>query len=153
MTRHPGVESSASAPIDDPLDGLLGYQLRRASHAMLDDLASVLDDFSIRPTAVSVILLVASNPGISQSRLGQILAIKRANMAPMAAKLTEQGLLTRSRVDGRSHGLHLTAEGKTVVVKIRKRVANHEERFWKGTNDADRSAILTFLKSLWEQPK
>ena len=151
MTRHSDVESSTSTSLDDPLEGLLGYQLRRASHAMLDDLASVLAEFSIRPTTVSVILLVASNPGITQSRIGQILAIERANMAPMTGKLTKQGLLARSRVDGRSHGLHLTAEGKAIVGKIRKRIANHEEKFWKDTKSADRNAILTFLKSVWKE--
>jgi len=95
--------------------------------------------------------LVASNPGITQSRIGQILAIERANMAPMTGKLTKQGLLARSRVDGRSHGLHLTVEGKAMVGKIRKRIANHEEKFWKDTKSADRNAILTFLKSVWKE--
>ena len=98
-------------------------------------------------------LLVASNPGITQSRIGQILAIERANMAPLTGKLTKRGLLASSRVDGRSHGLHLTAEGKAIVGKIRKRIANHEEKFWKGTKSADRIATLTFLKSLWQQSK
>ena len=150
MPRHSDVESSTAASLDDPLEGLLGYQLRRASHAMLDDLATVLNEFSIRPTTVSVILLVAANPGITQSRIGQILAIERANMAPLTAKLTKQGLLARSRVDGRSHGLHLTAEGGAMVAKIRKRIAKHEEKFWKNTTGADRTAILAFLRSVWK---
>ena len=71
MPRHSDVESSTAASLDDPLEGLLGYQLRRASHAMLDDLATVLNEFSIRPTTASVVLLVAANPGITQSRIGQ----------------------------------------------------------------------------------
>jgi DNA-binding MarR family transcriptional regulator len=150
MARHPEVESSNSILFINPLDGLLGYQLRRASQAMLDDLAAALDTFSLRPTSVSVLLLVASNPGITQSRIGQILAIERANMVPMTAKLTKQGLIMRSRADGRSHGLHLTPEGKTAIVKIRKRIANHEEKFWGSATTSERDITLTFLKSLWK---
>jgi DNA-binding MarR family transcriptional regulator len=138
--------------LDNPLETLLGYQLRRASQAMSEDLASALHEFGLRPTGVSVLLLVAGNPGITQSRIGQVLAIERANMAPITASLATQGLLKRSRVDGRSQGLHLTAKAKTVVAKIRRRIANHESKFWQGTKAADRVAVLAFLRSLWKQP-
>jgi DNA-binding MarR family transcriptional regulator len=151
MKTNADIGSSNLAPVDNPLESLLGYQLRRASHAMLDDLVSALHDAGVRPTSASVVLLVASNPGITQSRIGQVLAVERANMTPITANLRKQGLLTRSRADGRSHGLHLTAKGKTAVAKIRKRIASHEERFWKDAKPADREALLTFLRSLWKE--
>ena len=75
-----------------PLENLPGHQQRRAAQAMLDDLASALDEFDLRPTSVSVLVLVAISPGITQSRTGQ---------------------LTRSRADGRSDGLHFTGERRT----------------------------------------
>jgi DNA-binding MarR family transcriptional regulator len=152
MSRLSKVESSNTTPLVNPLEDLLGYQLRRASQAMLEDLVSALGTFALRPTTVSVLLLVASNPGITQSRIGQILDIERANMVPMTAKLAQQGLITRSRADGRSHGLHVTAEGKAAVVKIRKRIANHEEKFWRDTKIAERGTIMMLLRSFWTDP-
>jgi DNA-binding MarR family transcriptional regulator len=149
MSKNSSAESSTSAPLINPLDELLGYQLRRASQAMLDDLQASLDEFQLRPTSASVLLLVAVNPGTTQSGIGQVLAIERANMVPMTAKLTKKGLLTRARADGRSHGLHLTEEGKKAVAKIRKRIANHERKFWRDSRASERSAQLKFLKSLW----
>jgi hypothetical protein len=68
----------------------------------------------------------------------------------MTAKLTEQGLLSRSRADGRSHGLHLTEEGKKAVTKIRKRIADHENKFWGETKLPERTALLSFLRTLWD---
>jgi hypothetical protein len=59
--------------------------------------------------------------------------------------------LARSRTDGRSHGLYITAEGKTVVAKIRMRIANHEEKFWKDAKVTDRDSILTFFNPLKNQ--
>jgi DNA-binding MarR family transcriptional regulator len=149
LSNDSNAEPSNTAPLINPLDGLLGYQLRRASQAMLDDLAASLQDLKLRPSGVSVLLLIAANPGISQSRIGQVLAIERANMVPMTAKLTKQGLLTRSRADGRSHALHLTEEGKKTTLKIRKRIAEHENRFWKDAKASERTAQLKFLRSLW----
>jgi DNA-binding MarR family transcriptional regulator len=150
--KKPGVESSNCSPLSNPLEELLGYQLRRASQAMLSDLVCALDEFGLRPSSVSVLELVACNPGITQSRIGQILAVERANMAPITAKLTKQGFLRRSRADGRSHGLHLTAEGKVAVVRIRKRIAAHENKFWRDAKAPEREAMLAFLKSLWTEP-
>jgi DNA-binding MarR family transcriptional regulator len=149
MRKESGGESSQNATLTNPLERLLGYQLRRASQAMLSDFVLALEEFALRPAGVSVLELVASNPGITQSRIGQILAIERANMTPITANLAKQGLLRRSPADGRSHGLHLTAEGKAVVAKIRRRIADHENKFWKDTKSAEREALLTFLKSLW----
>jgi DNA-binding MarR family transcriptional regulator len=150
MAKKTSADSAIAAPLTNPLDGLLGYQLRRASQAMLDDLLAALKDLELRPTSVSVLLLIAANPGITQSRIGQALAIERANMVPMTAKLTEQGMLSRSRADGRSHGLHLTEEGKKAVTKIRKRIADHEGKFWGETKAPERIALLSFLRSLWD---
>ncbi len=152
MPNNASTEPPGVAPFTNPLENLLGYQLRRASQAMLEDLVDSLKDLDLRPTSASVLLLVAANPGITQSRIGQILAIERANMVPMTAKLTAQGMLNRSRADGRSHGLHLTDEGKKATVKIRKRIADHEGKFWKHAGAAERAAILRFLNSLWTAP-
>jgi DNA-binding MarR family transcriptional regulator len=152
MRKNSCVDSSTNSPLINPLEALLGYQLRRASQAMLADLASALDELALRPTSVSIMELVASNPGITQSRIGQILAVERANMAPITAKLTKRGFLRRSRADGRSHGLHLTTEGKVVMGKIRKRIADHEDKFWKAAKAPEREAMLAFLKSVWKEP-
>ncbi len=152
MPNHASTEPPGAAPLTNPLESLLGYQLRRASQAMLEDLVDSLKDLDLRPTGASVLLLVAANPGITQSRIGQALAIERANMVPMTAKLIAQDVLTRSRADGRSHGLHLTDEGKKVAVKIRKRIADHESKFWKQATAPERTAMLKFLNALWTAP-
>jgi DNA-binding MarR family transcriptional regulator len=149
MPKNARAKSPKLAQLMNPLEGYLGYQLRRASHAMLEDLVTVLEDLDVRPTSASVLLLIGSNPGITQSRIGHILAVERANMAPMTAKLTRQGLLTRSRTDGRSHALHLTQQGMRVAFKLRKRFKDHEEKFWRNTKVAGRAAMLKFLKTLW----
>jgi DNA-binding MarR family transcriptional regulator len=150
MPQHLRSKVLRAAPlVRDPLESLLGYQLRRASLAMLEDLVDALKDLDFRPTSASVLLLATANPGITQSRIGRSLAIERANMAPITAKLIEQGMLSRTRADGRSQGLHATDEGKRVAAKIRKRIADHEEKFWNDTKPSERDAVMRFLKSLW----
>jgi DNA-binding MarR family transcriptional regulator len=129
---------------------MVGYQLRRASVAMFDDLATALADLDLRPTGASILLLVGANPGITQSAIGRILEIERANMAPQAAMLTKRDLVARFASDGRSQGLRLTATGKTMVTKVRARIAAHEHRFIAGFSEAEKAALLRALKLVWE---
>jgi DNA-binding MarR family transcriptional regulator len=140
---------SASKKIVNPLDDMVGYQLRRASVAMFDDLANALADLDLRPTGASILLLVGANPGITQSAIGRILEIERANMAPQAAMLTKRDFVARFASDGRSQGLRLTATGKAVVTKVRARIAAHEQRFIAGFNEAEKASLLSALRSVW----
>ena len=133
----------------NPLDSLLGYQLRRASAAILADLSRSLEDLSLRPTEASVILLIDRNPGITQSDLGRILAIKRANMAPIAAALSDRQLIERARTSGRSQGLQLSDAGQQLARDILARIAQHEARFLPSLPQEDRQALVDILRRVW----
>lgn len=112
-----------------PMQGLLGYQLRRAWLAMASDLGQRLDDLQLTGMSLSVLLMIEANPGISQSELASQLEIKRANMTPLAAQFTERGLIERRATDGRSFGLRLTTSGKALADRAWASVAQNEERF------------------------
>lgn len=53
MSKASNAASPLVASPVIPLEDLPGYQLRRASQAMLNDLIAALDDLSLRPTAAS----------------------------------------------------------------------------------------------------
>ena len=139
----------ASGVIDNLLDALLGYQLRRASATVLADLAQSLDSLALKPTEASVLLMIAHNPGITQSEVGRILAIKRANMAPIAALLSKRHLVDRIRADGRSQGLELTAAGTALARDVRARIDAHEARFLPDLTLAERNALVDLVRRVW----
>jgi DNA-binding MarR family transcriptional regulator len=120
---------ASSGLIANSLDRLLGYQLRRASAVMMADLARELADIDLRPAEMTALLVIAENPGCSQTEVGQVLGIKRANMVPIVSRLMDRGLIDRERADGRSHALSVTATGAEVVADARNRIDQHEARF------------------------
>ena len=46
-----------------------------------------------RPQGPRALLVIEANPSITESEIGRLLTIKRANMAPLAALLTSRGLV------------------------------------------------------------
>ncbi len=120
---------SASGLPATSLDRLLGYQLRRASAVMMADLARELADLEMRPAEVTALLVIGENPGCSQTEVGQVLGIKRANMVPIISRLMDRDLIDRERADGRSHALRVTETGAAVVADALARIERHEARF------------------------
>jgi DNA-binding MarR family transcriptional regulator len=122
------LPDSAQPPVD-PLAPLLGYQLRRASAAMMADLSAALAGSGLRVAEASVLRVIEANPDIIQSDIGRMLGIKRANMTPLVGTLEERGLVMRSLADGRSHSLRLTAAGAEAAAEAGRRIAAHEAKF------------------------
>jgi DNA-binding MarR family transcriptional regulator len=127
------------------LDHLLGYQLRRTTSVLMADFARVLADFDMRPAEVTTLMVIAGNPDCSQSEVGEALAIKRANMVPIIARLIERGLVARTRADGRSLALRVTPAGAEQAADALQRIAAHEARF-KGV--LKRDDLDTLLRAL-----
>src|ERR1019366_903182 len=53
MSKNSSAEPPNTAMLANPLEDLLGYQLRRASQAMLDDLVATLESLDFRSTSAS----------------------------------------------------------------------------------------------------
>jgi len=100
-----------------------------------------------------MLFVIDANPGISQSEVGRILGVKRANMAPMVATLMRRGLIEREPVDGRLQALRLSCEGESMHAKARACVETHEERVFGSLSRGERNQMIAVLASLWSKPE
>jgi DNA-binding MarR family transcriptional regulator len=138
VTRHRGA-----------LDGLLGYQLRRASNAMMSTLADKLAPVGLTIVEASVLLALAEEPGSTQSAVGARLDIQRSNMAPMTAKLVRSRLVKGERSAGRATALRLTALGERVASTVWRVFAEHEKRHVRRLPPRDRARLIAWLQGVW----
>ncbi|CAN5277372.1 hypothetical protein BH10PSE1_BH10PSE1_05310 [soil metagenome] len=115
---------------------------------MAGDLAERLEALSLTTISLSVLLMIEANPGVTQSELARELGIKRANMAPLAAQFAERGLIDRQATDGRSHGLHLTLNGRSLAADAWRSVAANEAQFMASLARGDRQALNRLLGRL-----
>lgn len=134
----------------DPLRDLPGYALRRASSAAMQKLARELTPLDLRPSEASVLMVIEANPNITQSEIGRMLEIAGANMAPLVSRLEKRALVARQPVDGRSHGLELTAAGRALCVRARKVLRSNEEDLLAKIPPAQRAAFVSMLQALWD---
>jgi DNA-binding MarR family transcriptional regulator len=132
----------------DPLENYPGYLLRRASALAMTRLSARLSALELSPTDATVLHVIDANPNVTQSGIGRLLEIASANMAPLVSRLEKRGLIARERVDGRSHGLVLTARGQTLADRIRRIMNTHEAALIAKVPTSQRAAFMAALRAL-----
>jgi DNA-binding MarR family transcriptional regulator len=151
--RRRRAAGAARAPRADiaaalrPLEGLIGYALRRAQLAVFDEVIRNLAQLDLRPAQYSVLVVVGNRPGLKQSEVAAALGIQRANFVALLDRLEKRGLARRAPApnDRRGHALHLTAEGERVLARASAMVAAMEARLHDKLGPGGRERLLDML--------
>jgi len=131
------------------LPDLIGYQLRLAQLAVFRDFERTVGDLGVSPGRVGVLVLVNGNPGITQSRLAEAVGLDRSTLVPVLDDLERRGFVERRRgADRRTNGLSLTASGKQLLGRVKRRIASHERRMVSGMTEKERDQLVALLARL-----
>ncbi|HEX7711791.1 MAG TPA: MarR family transcriptional regulator [Sphingomonadaceae bacterium] len=133
----------------DPLQKSPGYALRRASHAMMAELAERLVGLGLKMADASVLMMIEANAGVTASQIGRALDIRRANMVPLLKKLEDAGLVERAPIDGKSQGLSLTPSGAARLAEARRVIDAFEAGLLARVPEKHRAHLLPALDALW----
>lgn len=134
------------------LGDLLGFQLRLAQVAMHRDFAAAMEDLDFKQRPLATLMLVSSNPGVSQIDLANTLGTDRATMMMIVDKLEDRGLLirTRSTEDRRRQALHVTPAGAKTLRETTRRIQAHENKFVERFTAAELKKLREFLGRISE---
>ena len=73
--------------LQEPLLGLTGYVLRRASTAALGEFSQKLASVDLRPTDAALLVLLDAAPEVTHSEAAETLGLRRPNLVPVVAGL------------------------------------------------------------------
>jgi len=146
----PREQTDDRKPLDiGVLNEHLGYFIRRLQVWVFQDFIRTLAPVDIRPAQYSVLVVIAANPGLSQSDLADGLGIERARLVRVLDKLEKRGLTQRlaSPTDRRSHALRLTREGQKLLKRATLLAAAHEARLIEKLGPEQRKSMLALLQN------
>jgi DNA-binding MarR family transcriptional regulator len=132
------------------LSGKIGYLLRRAQITVFAEFTDALRELRLRPGQFAVLRLIGSNPGLSQAKVSATLGIQRANLVAVIDELEARRMLNRdaSTTDRRSHCLHLTAEGRRVLIRSSELQDRHEAIIGRRLGAGGYTELLRLLSKL-----
>ncbi len=142
----------ATAPADaGALRRFVGYNCRRAYLAVIEHSMRHMAEHELRPTSFSVLALVHHNLGINSRQVSRALRVRPPNLVAMIASFEARGLLERrpDPHDARALGLHLTAAGRRLVVRVERAVLRAEIAATSMLSDAERETLIELLGRIY----
>ena len=143
--RDPGTEIKFGH-----LPDLIGYQLRLAQIAIFRDFAMTLGELEVTPGLFGVLVIIEANPGLKQTELAKATHLDRSTVVSVIDNLERRALVERRAAtsDRRSNSLHLTADGKVLLKKLKKLVTEHEQRLKGNLSDAEQATLIRLMRKI-----
>src|SRR5882757_4896169 len=142
------VPDQPDLSIADPLAAMLGFQLRRASVAVMMALAEELGPLGLNPGEASLLLFIGANAGVTQSDIGRAMRAQPANLQPLVHKLWQAGALERVPGKGRAIALSLSGEGRVLCEKVTQAFARNEARITRRVPLEKRAEMIELLRQI-----
>ena len=154
MTRSATPGKPANANIDlGMLPGLAGFQLRLAQIALFKDFTQGPGEENVTPGLFGVLVIIEANPDLKQSDLARATHLDRSTVVTVIDNLEKRGLVERRAAlnDRRSNAIRLTADGATLLKKLKRQVAQHEKRLLQHFTPAERDTFFALLKKVFPE--
>jgi DNA-binding MarR family transcriptional regulator len=151
------MDAKTLSPVVDNVDtrfleGLVGYNSRRAALAIIEVFLQRMVVYDLRPVDFSVLSLIMHNPGITSRQLCNALGIQAPNLVGMVNAMENRALIERRPHprDGRAMGLHPTATGQEMMQDAEKTAAELELDTTRRLSAAERKTLMLLLKKIYK---
>jgi DNA-binding MarR family transcriptional regulator len=133
------------------LEGLIGYNARRAALTVIEAFLPRMADYDLRPVDFSVLSLIAHNPGITSRQLCATLGILPPNLVGMVNMLVRRELVLRAPHphDGRAVGLHPTEAGRKLMRKAEQTATQLESEVSARLSAAEVRTLVRLLQKIY----
>lgn len=133
------------------LDGLIGYNARRAALAVIDVFLDRMRVYDLRPVDFSVLSLIAHNPGITSRQLCGTLGILPPNLVGMINAFEKRKIIVRKPHprDGRALGLHVTASGQKLMRDAERTAVELEAEATSRLSSAESKTLIRLLQKVY----
>lgn len=152
--RRKQLPTEVRGPIDQSvMQGLVGYNIRRAELHMRQAFDRNVGKSGLRPSEFSILVLIDRNALVTQAALGRALNIRRPNMVVLIEGLERRGLVVRAEQehDRRMHTLRLTPKGTTLLGAAHRLSRAGELEATRCWTDRERAQVVALLRRLYEQ--
>ena len=129
------------------LEGSVGPRVRLLRNALAARSISVSAPHGLPTGSLTVLALVAANPGISQTALAARAGLNKSALVGIADELEKRGLVARERPEGdrRRYSLTVTAAGEAAMQALFAAVDREERPLRDALGKRDMAQLLTLL--------
>jgi DNA-binding MarR family transcriptional regulator len=125
----------------------VGPRVRLLRNALAARSIAALEDFGLPTGSLTVLSLIAANPGSSQTLLARAAGLNKSALVGIVDELEQRGLAARGRSasDRRRNQLTVTAAGEAAMATMFDRVRKGEEAIRDALGSAEHRKLLDLL--------
>lgn len=133
-----------------PLEHWVGFNLRMAQESAFQAFSRRSQEIGEGPGRFATLMIIARNPGISQTELSHANGRDKSSLTPVVEDLVRRGLIERRRMrqDRRTYRLNLTPSGKKTLTNLTRCARRHERVLDGIIGQRDRRRFIQILKRL-----
>lgn len=150
MPQNTQTTPLANADLNQDLDDLVGYNLKRAYMIVHTDFRTAIGEDGLPPRAFSALSIAVQFPNITQSALARMLGIERSGLVAIVDDLEKRGYLVRAQVPGdrRVQALVPTKAGRQAYRNALAQAHDHEAALLVNFTDEERATLLNLLQRI-----
>lgn len=151
MSRKTEKVATAESPAEGA-DSVLGYKLRMTQILAFRAFEERLTDYGRAPRYLGLLAAIREEPGLSQNRLAQVVALGRSSLVNILDQLEADGLVERKPAPGdrRRNGVWLTNKGSRTVDALLREALKEEAMLTRGLTADEVLNLKTFLDKVIE---
>jgi DNA-binding MarR family transcriptional regulator len=125
----------------------VGPRVRLLRNALAALSIAALEDFGLPTGSLTVLSLIAANPGSSQTVLARAAGLNKSALVGIVDELERRGLAARDRSanDRRRNQLSVTREGEAAMKAMFERVRSGEDRVREALGPGDHAKLIELL--------
>jgi DNA-binding MarR family transcriptional regulator len=129
-----------------------GHLIRRAHQVSIAYFANELDAFDVTAVQFAMLNALLDTPGIDQVTLAQRVVFDAATAGSVISRLEAKGWIRRESdaVDKRRKLLWVTAEGKKMVLQMKRAAQRVQARLLAPLSDAEQATLVRLLRKVVE---
>ncbi len=138
--------------IEDALGGRIGYQMKRAEHALRLEMDDTLRELGLTTPQYAALSVLAEGPGLSGAEVARRCFVTPQTMNGILVKLEGAGLVSRRAhpEHGRVLQAYPTQEGERLVGRAHQAVLKIEEKMLGDLGQDERLRLLEALRGCAE---
>jgi len=150
VRRGKNGEAVAESINFGPLEHWVGFNLRMAQEHAFQAFSRRSQEIGESPGRFATLMLIARNPGISQTELSHANGRDKSSLTPVVEDLVRRGLVERkrTRADRRAYRLNVTLAGKKTLTMLTRCARRHERVLDRIIGQRDRNRFVQILKKI-----
>lgn len=134
------------------VEGRVGYQMKRAQHALRSEMDGALRELGMTTAQYAALSALEAVPGVSGAELARRSFVTPQTMNQILFNLEKSALISRRAhpEHGRVLQAHLTDRGRKLVSEAHRMVEAIEERMLSGLDENQRLGLLSALRACAE---